>query len=219
MVGSTTQAWSGFFRWTAGVAVIVAALLWADRVFAQEVQGSFAAGQTKSAVCAACHGADGNSITAEWPSLAGQHAAYLVNQLRAFQAGDREDVLMSSFAANLTEQDMHDLAAYYEAQTIVPGGADPDLVALGERIYRSGAPDRGVAACIACHGPSGKGNPLAAYPFIQGQHATYTVNTLRAYAAGTRRSDTSVNQTMRTLAARLQDDELQAVASYVQGLR
>ena len=126
---------------------------------------------------------------------------------------------MSSFAASLTEQDMHDLAAYYEAQTIVPGGADPDLVALGERIYRSGVPDRGVAACIACHGPSGKGNPLAAYPFIQGQQATYTINTLRAYAAGTRRSDTSVNQTMRTLAARLQDDELQAVASYVQGLR
>lgn len=219
MVRTRIQPIGGIFRWVAGTALIGLALLWSALGLAQGAAGSFAAGQSKSAVCAACHGSDGNSITAEWPSLAGQHAAYVIRQLRAFQSGEREDVLMSSFAASLTEEDMRDLAAYYEAQVIIPGGADPTLVALGERIYRGGLPDRGVAACIACHGPTGKGNPLAAYPFIQGQHATYTVNTLRAYAAGTRRSDTSVNQMMRTVAARLQDDELQAVASYVQGLR
>lgn len=219
VVRTRIQPIGGIFRWVAGTALIGLALLWSALGLAQGAAGSFAAGQSKSAVCAACHGFDGNSITAEWPSLAGQHAAYVIKQLRAFQSGEREDVLMSSFAASLTEEDMRDLAAYYEAQVIIPGGADPALVALGERIYRGGLPDRGVAACIACHGPTGKGNPLAAYPFIQGQHATYTVNTLRAYAAGTRRSDTSVNQMMRTVAARLQEDELQAVASYVQGLR
>ena len=186
---------------------------------AQGVAQDIAAGQSKSAVCAACHGVDGNSITPEWPSLAGQHTAYTVDQLQAYQAGEREDVLMSSFAVDLTEEDILDLAAYFESQIIIPGGADPALVTLGERIYRSGLPDRGVAACIACHGPSGKGNPLAAYPALQGQHATYIANTLRAYAAGDRRSDTSVNQMMRTVAALLLEDEVLAVASYVQGLR
>ena len=219
MVRSEIQPIGGNTRWPARVALAVLALLWSAHGSAQAVQGSLAAGESKSVVCASCHGFDGNSITAEWPSLAGQHAKYIVNQLAAFQTGERENQLMTSFAANLTEQDMHDLAVFYEAQTIGPGGADPELVSLGERIYRSGLPERGVAACIACHGPTGKGNPLAAYPVIQGQQATYTVNTMRAYAAGERRSDTSVNQMMRTVAALLQEEELQAVASYVQGLR
>ena len=198
---------------------IAAAWLCAQPGLAQDPVGSIADGQTKSAVCAACHGVDGNSITAEWPSLAGQHAAYTVRQLRAYQSGERDDVLMTNFAAELSEQDMLDLAAYYEAQTIIPGGADPALVSLGQSIYRSGIPGRGVVACIACHGPSGTGNPLAAYPMLQGQHATYTANTLRAYAAGTRRSDATSNQMMRTITALLLEDELLAVSSYVQGLR
>lgn len=220
VVRSSRQGFTGISRWVSGASLVGIALTWSTHGMTQDVaQGSIAAGQTKAAICAACHGADGNSITAEWPSLSGQHAGYLVKQLQAYQSGEREDVLMTSFAANLTEQDMLDLAAYYESQTITPGGADPQLVDLGERIYRGGLPERGVAACIACHGPSGKGNPLAAYPIIQGQHATYVANTLRAYATGARRSDTSVNQMMRTVAVLLQEDELQAVASYVQGLR
>ena len=186
---------------------------------AQELVGSISDGRTKSVVCAACHGVDGNSITAEWPSLAGQHAAYTVRQLRAYQSGERDDVLMSNFAVDLSGQDMLDLAVFYEAQTIIPGGADPDRVSLGVSIYRGGIPERGVVACIACHGPSGGGNPLAAYPVLRGQHSTYTANTLRAYAAGTRRSDATSNQMMRTITALLLEDELQAVASYVQGLR
>ncbi len=200
-------------------AAIAAAWLFAQSSQAQELVGSAADGQTKSAECAACHGVDGNSVTAEWPSIAGQHAAYTVRQLRAYRSGERDDVLMTNFAVDLSEQDMLDLAVYYEAQTIIPGGADPELVSLGESIYRSGIPGRGVVACIACHGPSGLGNPLAAYPMLQGQHATYTANTLRAYAAGTRRSDATLNQMMRTITALLLEDELLAVASYVQGLR
>ena len=213
---SLSGARSGVVR---AVAVIAAGWLCTQSSLAQDLVGSVADGQTKSAECAACHGVDGNSITAEWPSLAGQHAAYTVRQLRAYQAGERDDVLMTNFAVELSEQDMLDLAAYYEAQTIIPGGADPELVSLGESIYRSGVAERGVVACIACHGPSGRGNPLAAYPMLQGQHATYTANTLRAYAAGTRRSDATSNQMMRTITALLLEDELLAVSSYVQGLR
>ena len=213
---SHSGARSGVVR---AVAVFAAGWLCVQSGSAQELVGSVADGQVKSAVCAACHGVDGNSITAEWPSLAGQHAAYTVRQLRAYQTGERDDVLMTNFAVELSEQDMLDLAAYYEDQAIIPGGADPELVSLGESIYRSGIAERGVVACIACHGPSGKGNPLAAYPMLQGQHATYTANTLRAYAAGTRRSDATSNQMMRTITALLLENELLAVSSYVQGLR
>ena len=217
---NTIRSGSGTRNGVAPAALVfVAAWLCAQSSQAQELVGSVADGQTKSAVCAACHGADGNSITAEWPSIAGQHAAYTVRQLRAYQSGERDDVLMTNFAANLSEQDMLDLAVFYEAQAIIPGGSDPELVSLGETIYRSGIPGRGVVACIACHGPSGRGNPLAAYPMLQGQHATYTANTLRAYAEGTRRSDADLNQPMRTITQMLLEDELLAVASYVQGLR
>jgi cytochrome c553 len=181
-------------------------------------QGSAAAGQNKSAVCAACHGADGNSVNPIWPSLAGQHAEYLTRQIMAFKAGNRDDVLMSSFAAPLSEQDIADLAAYFEAQATAAKGADPASVELGERVYRAGDAERGVPACIACHGPSGQGNPLAGYPVVSGQHATYIVNTLKAYAAGTRRSDAASNQMMRDIAALLSETEMQAVASYMQGL-
>lgn len=182
-------------------------------------QGSVTAGQTKSAICAACHGADGNSPNAIWPSLAGQHADYLARQIEAFQAGQREDPLMTSFAGPLSAEDIADLGAYFEAQTLMPKTADPSLVGLGEQLYRGGVADRGIPACIACHGPAGKGNSLAGYPSVAGQHATYIANTLAAYASGTRRSDASSNLMMRDIAALLDEAEIQAVASYMQGLR
>ncbi|HSG64314.1 MAG TPA: c-type cytochrome [Gammaproteobacteria bacterium] len=181
-------------------------------------QGSASAGQGKAAVCAACHGSDGNSINPLWPSLAGQHPEYVTRQIVAFKAGDRADVLMTSFAAPLSDQDVADLAAYFASQTVTAKGADASLVELGERVYRAGDADRGIPACIACHGPAGQGNPLAGYPVVAGQHATYVVNTLKAYAAGTRRSDAAVNLMMRDIAAQLSEDEMQAVASYMQGL-
>ena len=180
--------------------------------------GSVEAGRTKSATCAACHGVDGNSVTPDWPMLAGQHSSYIIRQLRAFKNGERTDVTMKPFADLLSEQDMLDVAAYFEAQKPVPKGADPALVSLGQQIYRGGLPARGVAACIACHGPNGAGNPLAAYPRISAQHAAYTTKQLNAYAAGDRRSDVDVNQMMRNVAGLLFEDEIRALASYVQGL-
>lgn len=180
--------------------------------------GSAEAGQGKAAICASCHGVDGNSVTPEWPSLAGQHESYIVRQLEAYRGGERQDVGMQSFAAMLTLQDMHDIAAYFSSQPPRPKGADPALVSLGEEIYRGGVPDRAIPACIACHGPTGSGNPLAAYPRVGGQHATYSFATLRAYGSGTRRSD-GETQTMRNVAEHLLEDEMRAVASYMQGLR
>ena len=182
-------------------------------------QGDAGAGQGKIATCGACHGADGNSISAEWPSLAGQHETYLVRQLMAYRDHERPDVGMQQFAATLSEQDMRDIAAYYSGQTLIPKGADPSLVNLGQKIYRGGIPDRGIAACIACHGPTGRGNPLAGYPRINGQHSAYLLNTLQRYASGERQSDSDKNQMMRNVAGQLLDDEMRALASYVQGLQ
>jgi cytochrome c553 len=180
--------------------------------------GSAEAGQAKSAICASCHGIDGNSVTPEWPSLAGQHESYIVRQLEAYRNGERQDAGMQNFAALLTQQDMHDIAAYFSSQSPHVKGADPALVSLGEEIYRGGLPDRAIPACIACHGPTGSGNPLAAYPRLGSQHATYTLATLRAYGSGARRSDGEA-QTMRNVAEHLLEDEMRAVASYLQGLR
>jgi cytochrome c553 len=185
---------------------------------AEAQEGSVEAGRAKSATCAACHGADGNSVTPDWPMLAGQHASYIVRQLKAFKNGERTDVTMKPFADLLSDQDMLDVAAYFAAQKPTPKGADPTLANLGQQIYRGGVPERGIAACIACHGPDGSGNPLAAYPRISNQHAAYVTKQLNAYAAGDRRSDVALNQMMRNLAEHLAQDEIRALASYVQGL-
>lgn len=185
-------------------------------VNAQEASAD--AGREKTAVCTACHGADGNSVTSEWPSLAGQHPVYTARQLEAYREGERTAAEMLGFAQTLTEQDRLDIAAYYATQTLAPKGADPALVERGQRIYRGGIPERGIAACIACHGPGGKGNPLAGYPRISHQHAAYLAATLRDYRSGERQSDASLNQMMRNVAELLLDDEITALASYMQGL-
>lgn len=179
--------------------------------------GSAEHGQAKSATCVACHGADGNSPNPEWPNIAGQHASYILKQLQAFKSGARENPLMSPIAMTLTEEDMADLAAYYSTQT--PSGleADPEKVELGQRIYRGGDLETKVAACIGCHGPRGTGNPAAAYPAIRGQHATYVAAQLRAYRAGTRRTDP--DGMMRDVTRTMSDEQIDAVAAYVQGLR
>ena len=193
---------------------LVAALGCSASAFAA---GSVEAGQAKSATCMACHGMDGNSLSPEWPNLASQHTVYIERQLRAFKAGERKNDLMSPMAMILTEEDMADLAAYFSSQQVRGGEADPAKVALGQRVYRSGNVARGVMACAGCHGPTGLGNPLAGYALIQGQHSVYVANQLRAYKAGTRTTDQ--NQMMRNMAAQLSDEEIEAVASFVQGLR
>lgn len=180
-------------------------------------QGSVDAGRTKSATCAACHGVDGNSVAPNWPSLAGQHPEYIARQIKAFKNGERKDVTMLPFAQMLSDQDVLDIAAYFSAQKPAPKGADPALVSLGQQIYRGGVPTRGIPACIACHGPGGHGNPFAAYPRIGWQHSAYVTKALNDYKAGERASD-GANQMMRNVASLLKDDEIRALASYVQGL-
>jgi cytochrome c553 len=180
-------------------------------------QGSVDAGRAKSATCAACHGPDGNSVSPTWPSLAGQHPEYIARQIKAFKSGDRKDVTMMPFAQLLSDQDVLDVAAYFSAQKPTPKGADPAMVSLGQQIYRGGVPARGIPACIACHGPGGHGNPFAAYPRIGWQHSAYVTKTLQEYKAGQRASD-GANQMMRNVASLLKDDEIRALASYVQGL-
>jgi cytochrome c553 len=179
--------------------------------------GSKEAGQSKSTPCVACHGIDGNSANPEWPSIAGQHEGYVARQLKAFRAGERQNPLMSPMAAGLSDEDIADLAAWYSTQTARGGETEPSKLKLGQKVYRAGNMQEEAMACAACHGPTGRGNPLASYPAIQGQHATYVAAQLRAYKSGTRTSDP--NEMMRSVAARLSDAEIDAVASYVQGLR
>ena len=179
--------------------------------------GDAAAGAQKAATCGACHGMDGNSSNPQWPSIAGQNAAYLVGTLQAFKAGTRSDVLMGAQAAALSEQDMADLAAHFAAQKPARRTADPALVEAGEALYRGGNKETQVSACIACHGPAGRGIDPAAYPALAGQHAMYTAKQLNDYQSGKRTSDGDA-QIMRNITARLSQDEIKAVAAYIQGL-
>ncbi len=199
-------------------AVLAAALgtLLAPRASGAQETGSAEAGQAKASVCAACHGADGNSVNPEWPSLAGQHADYIVAQLKAYKSGARQNALMSPQAMVLSEEDMHDLAAWFSSQALVPKEADPGLVRRGRQLYTGGDPNREIAACMACHGPNGRGNPLAGYPAIAGQHATYTANQLRLYASGERQG---ANAMMRNIASNMTEEDIKAVSSFIQGLR
>ncbi len=179
--------------------------------------GDPVAGKEKAAQCAACHGADGNSLNPEWPKLAGQHADYLVKQLSYFEKGERENVTMKPMASVLDEQGREDVAAYFATQKASIGAADPELVELGERIYRSGNPVSKVAACMGCHGPNGAGNPSALYPALRGQHAQYVENQLHGFAEG-KRANENAKKMMQILAARMTNKEIRAVASYIQGL-
>lgn len=179
-------------------------------------------------VCAACHGGDGNSFNGDWPKLAGQHASYSAAQLGAFRCAATgqpkgcvarnaaNSALMIGQAAALTDAEIAALADHYAKQQIKPGVADAKLVGAGQKLYQGGNKQNATAACIACHGPDGRGNAAAKFPAIGGQHAAYIATQLRAYRDGSRRGDQ--NQMMRNIAASLSDDEIQAVASYVQGL-
>lgn len=173
-------------------------------------------------VCAACHAADGNSQIAANPKLAGQIPEYLYKQLTNFKAApgkkaERENPIMAGMVANLSSDDMHNLAVYFASQAAKPGAAkSKDLVTLGQRIYRGGIMSEGVAACASCHGPNGAGLP-SQYPRLSGQHAEYVVTQLKAFRSGARAND--INATMRGVAGRLSDREIDAVADYIAGLR
>ncbi len=174
-------------------------------------------GKELSATCVACHGPDGNSVSPGWPKLAGQHQDYIVKQLLDYKAERRVNAIMYGIAATLGEQDMRDLAAYFSSQQIKYGTAKPELVTLGEKIYRSGIQETGVPACMACHGPAGKGMPGANYPAMAGQHAEYTSNQLKLWKSEERNNDS--NAVMRTIAGPMTSNQIEAVSSYIQGLR
>lgn len=182
-----------------------------------QTAGDAAAGERKSAVCAACHGADGNSELGSNPKLAGQNVRYLVKQMTDIKEGNRTVALMTGLLDNMSEQDLEDIAAYYAEQEHTIQGADPALVELGSSIYRGGIADLGVAACTACHGPAGDGVAQAGFPSVSGQHAEYTTTQLKAFRAGERTNDGD-SAPMRTVSERLTDREIEALASYMAGL-
>jgi len=193
--------------------VVSLALLLAAPV---QAAGNAAAGEKKSAACLGCHGPSGNSLNPSWPKLAGQGAGYIAKQLAEFKSGARKDPIMAGQAAALSTQDMADLAVYYSKQTISPASADKSKLTLGQNVYRGGIKEKGVAACIGCHGPTGAGNPAAKFPALSSQQSVYMVKTMKDFRAGVRSNDPS--KMMRDIAKRMSDEEIEAVASYIAGL-
>ncbi|MDH5353737.1 MAG: cytochrome c4 [Gammaproteobacteria bacterium] len=175
------------------------------------------AGKAKSAICAGCHGQDGNSVNAVWPKLAGQHASYLSKQLRNFKDGSREDAVMKGMVAALSDADIADISAYFASQAIKGGAFNADLVALGENIYRGGITESSIPACIGCHSPSGDGNGPASFPSLKSQHPEYIVMQLNKFKDGSRSNDSG--KMMQNVAKRMLESEMQAVAAYIAGLQ
>jgi|TARA_B100000902_G_scaffold72732_1_gene78024 cytochrome c553 len=168
-------------------------------------------------LCIACHGIDGNSLISANPKLGGQHAAYILKQLKNFKSGLRENAVMAGMVVNLTEQEMINLALYFSEQNILLSKAKNNGVgSLGEKIFRAGIKNKGVAACAGCHGPSGHGIPDK-YPRLNAQHSQYTLTQLNAFRLELRKNDS--DEVMRTIAQKLTEQEMQAVADYIQGLR
>ncbi len=182
-------------------------------------QGDATAGATKAPVCFACHGPGGNgAINPEWPKLAGQHSSYIAEQLGEFKSAKRKNPVMLGQASALSDDDMHNLAAYFATQKAVPGLASKDAVAIAEPLYRAGDSARGLPACAACHGPTGAGNAAGQFPRIGGQNSGYAANQLKSYRSG-ERGAAGKGQIMATIAAKLSDQEIQALSSYVSGLQ
>lgn len=179
--------------------------------------GNAETGATKAVVCQACHGANGNSVNPEWPSLAGIGADYIALQLANFKEGKRNNPIMMPNAMALSADDMADLGAYFDTLPNTGLEADPSYWQAGERLYRAGDKSRGIPACAACHGPTGRGNEPGKFPALHGQHSVYVIKQLTDYASGAR--TTGPNGIMPTIAKRLTADDMRNVASYVQGLR
>lgn len=185
--------------------------------------GDAAAGKDQTVVCSACHGADGNSAAGTFPKLAGLGEKYLTKQLMDIRDGARPIPTMVGQLDGKSDQDLADIAAFYDSQTRSGGQTDPALLALGEKVYRGGVAERNVAACTACHSPTGKGNAPAGFPALGGQHAEYIAAQLRAYRKGYEnaagRTNDGDSKIMRTTAFGLSDGEIEAVSSYISGLK
>jgi len=201
--------------------------------FSKTTWGDAKAGQGKAAACAACHGVDGNASVEMYPSIAGQSERYSAQQMALIATGQRTSgasVAMVPFVKDLTPQDMRDIGAYFATQKAGAGIADDGEVAegpykglkfyeIGQQLYRGGDVARGLPACMACHGPTGAGNPGPAYPHLGGQHASYVARRLQEYQTGrTGETDKAHFQIMASIAAKLTEQEIQALGSYLQGL-
>jgi cytochrome c553 len=199
------------------LSVATAMSLWLVMIApAQAANGNVAAGQAKAAVCAGCHGADGNGgADPLWPRLAGQDPAYIAKQLADFKSGARKDPIMAGMAAGLSAADMKNIGAYYASLKPRPGAArDAQLAKQGEKVYRGGDAKMGVSACMSCHGPSGHGIPPR-FPKISGQNAAYARKQLLAFKAGSRSNDDEI---MTRIAFRMSEQEIKAVSEYMAGL-
>ena len=199
--------------------LIVSLLLTLGITGVAHAAGDATAGQTKAAVCGACHGADGNSPLPNFPKLAGQGERYLTKQMHDIKDGKRTVLEMTGMLTNLNDQDLSDIAAYFASQAGSVGAADPKLVERGEKLFRGGDLDKGLPACTGCHSPDGSGNAAAGFPHLGGQHAQYIAKQLtdfRKEEAG--RANDGDAMTMRTIARKLSDEDIAAVASYIQGL-
>ena len=205
--------------------VILAGLLmgWTQAVVSADVVGDAAAGKNLVAVCGACHGADGNSPAPAFPKLAGLGEKYLLKQLIDIRDGARPVPTMMGQLDGKSDQDLANMAAFFDSQPRSGAQADPALVELGEKVYRAGVAERNVAACTACHSPNGKGNAPAGFPALAGQHADYIAAQLKAYRMGYEDENGRTNdgdiKIMRTTAFGLSDKEIEAVASYASGLK
>jgi cytochrome c553 len=175
------------------------------------------AGQSKTVVCGACHGPDGNSLVPVFPNLAGQGERYLLKQLHEIKDGKRVVPEMTGLLVPLSDQDLADIAAYYAGQKVSAVAADPDLAAQGEALFRGGKLEEGVPACIGCHSPSGAGIPSAGFPQLSGQHAAYIKKQLTAFREGERTNDGDT-LVMRTIASKLSNMDIEALAAFIQGL-
>ena len=168
-------------------------------------------------LCIDCHAIDGNSAISANPKLSSQHSGYITKQLNNFKSGLRENAVMAGMVANLTETDMINLGRYFSEQVIVLSSANKNGVgSLGESIFRAGIKDKGVAACASCHGPAGHGIPDK-YPRLNAQHSQYTLSQLNSFRLELRKNDPDA--VMRTISQKLTEQEMQAVADYIQGLR
>ena len=188
--------------------------------------GDAEAGQAKSATCMGCHGLAGNSTIPNFPKLAGQGKAYIVKQLQYFKSGERGNAMMAGVALSLSDQDMEDVAAYYSIQTISENSAkgSEEMIELGRKIYVGGKMDTQTTACIACHGPKGKGIPTAGFPAVAAQHADYTASQLKAFRQYSINQQTDsdgverVNEMMNNVAMGLTNEEIDALSQYIAGL-
>ena len=197
--------------------VLVSLLLTLGLTGVAQAAGDAEAGKGKVAVCGACHGADGNSPAPNFPKLAGQGERYLLKQLHDIKSGARPVVEMTGMLDNLSDQDMADIAAYFASQKMSVGAADPKLVERGEALFRGGKLEEGMPACTGCHSPDGAGLAAASFPKLGGQHAQYVTKQLTDFREGNRTNDGDA-MTMRAIAAKLSNKDIEAVSSYIQGL-